>query len=189
MKTKFFVIVITLSLLFSGMLTAVGGVATAEEDSVTEEKELEKNVEITEDNWEFFEVEITDYDEEVELGEEVNIEYRVKNTGGAEGTQDVVLSVEGEEIDRQEVNRDRDLTLLPEEEYTNEVVYDTGDVDISTAQIELSTELSLLLDSNNDSHSGKITITEPILDVPGFTAMLLALGLVTAVAIYRFKKR
>ncbi|MBS3790168.1 MAG: hypothetical protein KGY66_04555 [Candidatus Thermoplasmatota archaeon] len=181
MKHKILVVSISLSLLFTGMLAAVGDEALNEGDGLVE---LEKNVEITEDNWEYFEVEITDHDKEVELGDEINVEYRVKNTGGAEGTQDIVLSVEGEELDREEVNRDEDVTLEPGEEWKNETTYDTGNLDISIAQIELSTELSLLLDSNNDSHSGKVTVTEPMIDVPGFTPTLLLLSMVIAVTVY-----
>lgn len=184
MKAKILVVAITLSLLFTVMWTAVGGEAKEEDIRIEEEE-----VEITEDLWEFFEVELIDYDEEVRVGDEINIEYRVKNTGGATGIQDVVLSVEGERVDREEVNRDEDLILEPDEEWKNEVTYDTRDVDVSTAQIEFSTELSLLLNSNNDSHSGKVTVTEPMIDIPGFTSILLLLSIVTSLAIYKKMKR
>ncbi|MBS3782722.1 MAG: hypothetical protein KGY66_07120 [Candidatus Thermoplasmatota archaeon] len=172
MNKKAFTIALSFLLLLSGSLV-VGG-----ETAVGEYKALE------DENGAFFEVEIIDYDEEVELGDEVTIEYKVTNTGNETDTQDLVLSVEDEEI-----NRDEDVTLEPGDEWNNTVTYDTSEVDVLSSFIEFSTDLSLLLESNNDSHSGKITVSQPILDMPGFTFILLPVGVIFAVLIYHKKKR
>jgi len=173
MNKKVFTLALGFLLLLSGTLVVGTGEATQE-----------KNIELTEENEAFFAVEILEYTEEVKLGDEVDIKYSVTNTGTEEGIQDIVLSVEDEEF-----HRDTDVTLAPGEEWINEITYDTEDVDVPWFFIEFSTDLSLLLESNDDSHSGKITVTQPMLDIPGFTFVLLPLGMILAVVIYHTKKR
>jgi len=184
MNKKAFTVTISLLLLLSGMLVVGVSGTTAEENLVVEGKELEKNFEITEENGAFFDVELIDYTEEVRRGDEVSIEYSVTNTGDAEDTQDIVLYVEDDEV-----NRDENVTLSPGDEWTNTYIYDTSDVEVSTFFLEFSTDLSLLLESNDDSHLGTITVTQPMLDIPGFTFFLLPLGIIFAVVIYHTKKR
>jgi len=167
---------ISFLLLLSGML--IVGITEGQE------KESEKNIGITEENGAFFDVELIDYTEEVKRGDEVMIEYSVTNTGDAEDTQDIVLYVEDDEI-----HRDEDVTLGPGEVWINEETYDTGDIDVPWFFVEFSTDLSLLLESNDDSHSGSITVTQPMLEIPGFTFVLLPLGVIFAVLIYHKKKR
>ncbi len=176
MNKKALTVALGFLLIFSGILTV--GVSEAEE------KELEKNVEITEDDGAFFEVEIIEYTEEVKRGDEVSIEYSVTNIGDVEDTQDIVLYIEDDEI-----HRDKDVTLFPNETHTNEASYDTGDIDVPWFFVEFSTDLSLLLESNDDSHSGSITITQPMLEIPGFTFILLPIGVIFSVIIYHTKKR
>ncbi len=176
MNKKALTLTLSFLLVLSGMLI----VGTGE----GQEKELEKNLVIAEENGAFFDVELIDYTEEVKLGDEVSIEYSVTNTGDVEDTQDIVLYVEDEEI-----HRDKDVTLLPDEVWTNEITYDTSDVDVPWFFIEFSTDLSLLLESNDDSHSGTITVSQPLLQIPGFTVVLLPLAVILAVLIYHKKKR
>jgi len=173
MIKKLFVIAIGFSLLLSMMLAAGGDEAIDGEEVAVEE------------NGAFFDVEIIEYPKEVRRGDEVEIKYSVNNTGEDTGTQDLVLSIKGEELDIEEVNRDENVTLSPGGEWNNTYIYDTSDVDVSTFFLEFSTELSLLLESNDDNHSGTITVTEPMLDIPGFTFILLIIGVISAVAIHK----
>jgi len=93
----------------------------------------------------FFEVEITNYDEEVNEGEEVTVEFTVENTGNIEGTQDIVFRVEGSEVDRKE-----DITI------------DAGDDDSGTFTWEATVEgeYELEVSSDDDSHSAIVTVKE-----------------------------
>lgn len=176
MTKKILTLAFSFLLILSGIL--IVGISEEQEDL------LEKSLAITENNGAFFDVELIDYPEEVKRGDVVSIEYSVTNTGDAEDTQDIVLYIEDEEI-----HRDKDVTLLPGEVWTNEETYDTGDIDVPWFFIEFSTNLSLLLESNDDSHSGSITVTQPMLEIPGFTVVLFPLAIVLAILIYHTKKR
>lgn len=196
MRMKLFVIAITLSLLFSGILVAVEGGMSDRENVVIEEKELEKNVETKEENEPFFNITNLDYPEEVEQGDVVNIEYNVTNEGNATGTQDIVLIVYEEEV-----NRDENVTLEPGEEWNNTVSYDTENIeveDVEGAQTKISNKVTILLESDDDTYRVKMTVTTEVTsedigdlmeDVPGFTFPLMLLGVTFTVAIYKKKKR
>jgi len=121
----------------------------------------------------FFEVEITDYDDEVEEGDTVTVEFTVENTGELEGTQDIVFSVDGDEEDSIEV------TLDEGEDYDGEFEWeadDPGDYDLEVA-------------SDDTSDSVTVTVVEEEDPTPGFTLALLVLGAVIAVAIYYKKEQ
>ncbi|MFO8109362.1 MAG: CARDB domain-containing protein, partial [Thermoplasmata archaeon] len=92
----------------------------------------------------YFEVEITDYDEEVEEGEQVPVEYTVTNTGDLEGTQDIVFSVNDMEI---EVHTD--IILGADQEHTGTFTW--------TAEDE--GEYTLEVSSDNESSSATMTVT------------------------------
>jgi len=177
MSKKIFAIVFCLLLSLGGMLTAFGGEGTNGRHVVIEE------------NGPFFAVEIIDYPEEVELGEVIEIEYLVKNTGDAEGTQDIILTVKAEEVDFEEEFRDEDVTLAPNDEWTNEHTYDTDEIPkpYGIDIIELEVDVEILLESDDDSDSGKSTVKSPGV-IPGFTFILLLLGVSFAAVIHHKKK-
>jgi len=50
----------------------------------------------------FFKIEITGYEEEVVENDTVTVEFTVTNKGGLQGTQDIIFTVNDEEIDRKE---------------------------------------------------------------------------------------
>jgi len=125
-----------------------------------------------------FEVEITDYDDEVEEGDTVTVEYTIENTGEIEGTQDIVFSVDGdEEAIEEEITLDVDDTHEGEFEWE---AGEAGDYDLEVA-------------SEDDSDSVTVTVEDPEdpeeEDTPGFTLALLVLGAVVAIAIYYKKEQ
>jgi len=86
----------------------------------------------------YFSVNIFDHDEEVTVGEEVTVDYRVTNVGKQEGTQDIVISVDDQEVERRE-----DIDLGPGEEYDDEVTID----------LETEGEYNIDVASDDDSDS------------------------------------
>jgi len=125
----------------------------------------------------YFEVEITAYDDEVEEGDTVTVEFEVENTGELEGTQDIVFSVDGTEEDSVEVTLDAGDT------YSGEFTWEAGepgDYDLEVA---------------SDDTSDSVTVTveeEPGLIerlIPGFTTILLMISVIIAVAIYYKKEQ
>jgi len=120
----------------------------------------------------YFEINITDYNEEVEKGDVVTVEFTVTNTGEEEATQDIVFSIDGTEEDSIEVTLEGGATF--EGEFTWE------------AEEEGEYELEVASDDTSDL----VTVTveeEPA--IPGFTTMLLILGSIIAVAIYHKKEQ
>jgi len=122
----------------------------------------------------FFEVEITDYDDEVEEDDTVTVEFTITNTGDIECIQDIVFSVDGAEEDRVE-----EVTLEAGATYEGEFEWEAGEPD----------DYELEVASDDDSDSVTVTVEEEDDDIPGFTAMLLILGAVGAVAIYHKKRQ
>jgi len=136
--------------------------------TMNSDKELTANFEVYDPA--YFEVEITDYDDDVEEGDTVTVEYTVENTGELEGTQDIVFTVDGTEEDSV------GITLGAGEDYSGEFEWeaeDEGDYDLEVA-------------SEDTSDSVTVTVEEEVM-VPGFTLALLVLGAVIAVTIY-YKK-
>ncbi len=70
---------------------------------ITIESDLELTVNFEEGDA-VFEVEIESFEEEIAIGEELRLEYSVMNTGGIEGTQEIVFRVRGVNIEVVEVS-------------------------------------------------------------------------------------
>lgn len=82
-----------------------------------------------------FDIEIIDYDENIEIGEEVTVKYRVKNIGEVNGTQDIVFDVDGDELLVYE-----SLALDVDDEYDDEFTWKTdipGDYNIGVFGADL----------------------------------------------------
>jgi len=155
------------------------------------ETTAEENIEVKGEDGAFFDPEIIDHSEELELGGDVWIAYSVTNTGDAQGTQDVNLIVEIEEVNiKEEVTLEENLTLEPEENRTNEYSYDTSEIEEKYGQniVEVETEAEVTVETEDASDSETSTITSPGL-IPGFTFILLMIGVTLAVMIYHTKNR
>jgi len=125
----------------------------------------------------YFEIEIKDYDDEVEEGETVTIEFTVENPGELEDTQTIVFSVDDNEEDSIEV------TLDAGEEYSGEFEWeaeDEGDYDLEVASEDTSYLVMVTVEGVEEDEWWEI---------PGFTIPLSLLGAVIAVAIYHKKER
>jgi len=205
------------------MLAVVGGRTTEGKNAVVKEKPLEKNVELTQEDGGFFEVEITDYDKEVELWNKATIKYKVINTGEEEGSRDIRLGKNlslAEEKAREDLQAKEEVenpqeylemrteyylekgtikihnnvTLDPNEEQTK--VFTIQAKEVSEVGEDEPSEHKLEVYCGDDYDSMNLTIKDAdlgiidqIRDIPGFTSPLLALAVLTAVAIYRKKKR
>jgi len=117
-----------------------------------------------------FEVEITDYDEEIEVGRYIMVEYTVENTGEVKGTQNIIFSVEGSEEERENV------TLEPGENRNSKFFW----------QAEIGSHL-LTVESEDDADTVAVYVSMEEQEIPGFTSSLLLLAVFTAGAIY-YKK-
>ncbi|MBS3781765.1 MAG: hypothetical protein KGY68_04075 [Candidatus Thermoplasmatota archaeon] len=176
MKEKIFVFAVTFSLLLGGMLVAVGDEAIYGDEVETKE------------NGAFFEVEITECPEEVELGEVIEIKVFISNSGDEVGTQDIIYTVKAERVDFEEKDRIEDVTIYPGLDEERTIEYDTGHLEEEYGQdiLEIEVEVEITVESENDSDTETFTIISPGL-IPGFTSLLLLVALITAVAIYRKK--
>ncbi|MFW5945966.1 MAG: CARDB domain-containing protein [Candidatus Natronoplasma sp.] len=119
-----------------------------------------------------FEVEITNFDDEVEEGDTVTVEFTVENTGEEEATQDIVFSIDGTEENTMEI------TLEGGESDSGEFEWEAGEPG----------DYDLTVESDDDSDSVTVTVEEEE-EAPGFTTMLLILGAIVAVAIYYKKEQ
>jgi len=125
----------------------------------------------------FFEVNITDYEESVYQGKTTEVEYSVKNTGNATGTQTIVLIYNDEVL-----NRDENLTLAPGEEWNNSYIFNVGQGG------------DIILENEDDSEMVIVTVEEEedlidrMREIPGFTSIILLLAVVFAVTIYQKKE-
>lgn len=123
---------------------------------------------------EYFEIEITDYDDEVKEGDTVIVDFTVENTGELEGSQDILFSVDGTEEDSVEV------TLNAGEEYSGEFEWeaeDEGDYVLEVASEDTFDSLNVTVEEEVDEWW----------EVPGFTTVLLIVGTVIAIVIYHKK--
>lgn len=119
----------------------------------------------------YFQVEITDYEEEVEEGETVTVEFTIENTGEEEGTQEIVFRAGGFEEDTME------MTIGEGESESGEFTWEAegdGDVDLEVR-------------SEDTSDTVTVTVEEEV-EIPGFTLALIIVGAVIAVAIYHKKE-
>jgi hypothetical protein len=108
------------------------------------------SVNVTVDAPAFFEMAITDIDEEVTAGDPVTLTYEVENVGDVTATQDITFIVEGTTE-----GTDPDLTLDAGENSSNTFTYSTAETD--------SSGLNLTVESNDDSASATVTVDEPAL--------------------------
>jgi len=83
----------------------------------------------------FFSVEIDDYDDVVDEGETVTVNYTVTNVDGGIGTQDIVFSVDGTKEDR-----DENVSLEVDESESGEFTYSTDENDGSTIEVTVESD-------------------------------------------------
>jgi len=127
----------------------------------------------------YFEVEITAPEDgaEYEKGDTLTVEFTITNTGDIVGTQDIIFSVDGTEVDRMEnVDIVSGGTISGEFEWEAD---DEGDYQLEVA-------------SEDDEDSVEISVVEDDdewWEIPGFTTILLILGAFLAVAIYYKKEQ
>jgi len=145
-----------------------------------EDKEITAHFEEEEDPA-YFEVEITNYEDEIQEGEETTVEYEVTNTGELEDTQNIIFYVDGEQE-----GVDLDITLDGEETHTDEFTWIA----------EEAGAYNLEITSDDDQDTVAVSVVEEEEDVedeedetiPGFTSILLVVAVITAVMIYKKKK-
>jgi len=125
---------------------------------------------------EHFEVEITEADEEIEEDDTLTVEFEVENSGDIEGTQEIVFSVDDEEVDMVEMTIG--IGEIEEGEFTWNAE-DAGEFDLEVASDDTSDLITVTVEEEEDR----------FLDIPGFTTMLLILGVVIAIAIYHKKEK
>ncbi len=140
--------------------------------------EMNKDKEITahfEESNPYFEVDITGYKGEVEAGDTVTVRYAVENTGEVEGTQDIILKIDGEE---KETNKD--LTLGPGEDYTDEfkvVLKEEGthEIEIASSDMNKAEDVEVEVAQTKDT-SG------PLSDY-WWLIVVLMIGIIAAIAL------
>ncbi len=116
-----------------------------------------------------FEVEITDYLKNVRENEEIIVKYTVRNTGELEGTQDIRLY-----LDEEEVAVERDVTIPPGDDYEGEFTLNAEEVG------EHNFELS-----SSDTSEGVMVMVEEDSVVSNYwwLIVLLLVGVIVAVAL------
>jgi len=129
----------------------------------------------------FFEVDIVDYDEEVEEDEEVVVQYEIENTGELEDTQDIEFYVDDKLIQTEE-----DMSLEAYRAHEREFTWETEEGDTGDHELEVLSE--------DDSEVVTVTVIEEDEEeehdwIPGFTFTLLLLSVIFALAFYSKKKR
>jgi len=152
-----------------------GNVSSTEEViTITMDEDKEITASFEEVDQPYFEVEITEYDEEIEVGRYIMVEYTVKNTGDVEGTQDIEFLVEGSLEDIED-----DVTLEPGENRTGKFFWEA---EVGSHLLTVQSE------DDRDRVSVYVYMEEPDL-LPGFTSILLILATVFAAVVYHKKKR
>lgn len=180
MKKKTVAIGLIFLLIFAGM--SVVGLSRAS---------IDENIEINENDEAYFEVEIVDYPDEVELGEEIEIEYYIENTGNLPGEQEVFVYLEAE-VAGQEVwseSQSEDVILIPDEEIRDVHTVDTSEIEDEYDQeiFEVEVDVHISIETEDDHDEATITFILPGL-IPGFTFILLLSGIAFAVVIYHTKE-
>ncbi len=98
------------------------------------------------DQPEFFSVDIKEYDEKIVEGDELEIEYLIKNTGSVEGEQTINVTIEGT------VYHTEEIELGPDEEEEKEFTWQTDEEDLGEYEIEIA--------SQNSSAKVNVTVLE-----------------------------
>jgi len=104
----------------------------------------------------FFEVGIIDFDEVVEIGENITIEYQVENTGAIEDTQEIELRTRGVHVERV------DVTLAGGEKYIGEFMFeacnmrfgDGGEFDFIVVTEDGEDSVSIVVEDTSDHTDG-----------------------------------
>jgi len=95
----------------------------------------------------YFEIEIIDYDDEVEEGETVTVRYEVKNIGGERGTQNITFSVDGNPIDTH-----TNITLETSDSETNEFTWEAeeeGEYELEVASEDTSDSVTVTVEEED----------------------------------------
>ncbi|MEF8874820.1 MAG: hypothetical protein V5A88_09175, partial [Candidatus Thermoplasmatota archaeon] len=103
-----------------------------------------------------FEVEIIDFDEEVEIGENITIEYQIENTGAVEDTQEIELRTGGVYVERV------DITLAGGEEYMGKFMFEAcnlrfgegGEFDFIVVTEDGEDSVSIVVEDTSDITDG-----------------------------------
>ncbi len=144
------------------------GVAKVVELEMDEDKEITANFEEYEPA--SFEIEILEYKEDVKKGEKITVKYKVTNTGELEGTQDIVLYLDGEQVAEK-----TDLTLEGGEEYEGNFTIDADDVGEKDIEV-----------SSGDSDDGAMVTVEEKSFLSNYwwlLPLLLLIGIIAVVAV------
>jgi len=120
----------------------------------------------------YFEVEIIDYQEEIQVGRYLKVEFTIENTGDFEDTQNITFTVGGSVEDMKEV------TLEGGENETYKFFWEA----------EMGSHI-LTVASEDDEDAVAVHVHPEEGLMPGFTSVLLILATIFAVIICRKKKR
>ncbi len=120
----------------------------------------------------YFEVTITDYDEESYEGKTITVEYELNNTGKTEDKQNLNFTVNGELVET-----DKNITLSSGENKIGEFTWE------STQEGEYEIEIA----SEDDKDTVNVTVKEEKEEIPGFSPSILLISILTAVIWYRRK--
>jgi len=134
----------TVILVFSVVTVGLSVLMSVENDELINAVAGENEI-YSEDEEAFFDVEITDFDEEVKEGETLTLEYRVTNTGEAEDTQTIRFYRGVVRLDRSEL-----ITLDVDDVYEGEFTWTPGE----------AREYDLRIESMDDQDEVTVTVTE-----------------------------
>jgi len=169
---KIFIFSITLLLIIGGFLVVVGGEPKDREKINGGEEELQQIQS-------HFEVIIDDYDDNVTVGDNITVEFTVENIGGAEGTQDIVFSVNGDILATK-----GSVTLAPGQSYDGESIWETkaeGDYNLTVASEDDGETVTVTVEGEEGEEIG----TNMMIGMIAIIAMVA----VALIAIVRRKKR
>jgi len=150
MKNKLFAIIIIFNLILSGVFITVSGEA---KHGISDKRDREGyNLQGA-----YFALSIFTSDEEVKQGEEVVVDYDVKNVGDAEGTQDIEFDVNNELKDKYQ-----SLTLKPDETYSGTFKWQTDEANTGL-------DYNLKVTSDDDYAIDQVYILiDPTFEIQGF---------------------
>ncbi|MBS3781948.1 MAG: carboxypeptidase regulatory-like domain-containing protein [Candidatus Thermoplasmatota archaeon] len=143
-------------------------------DEITADEDKMVTAHLEEADQPDFKVEITNYDEEMEAGKYIMVEYTIRNEGDVEGTQNISFFVEGSEEDREE-----DVTIEAGENHTGKFFWEA---EVGSHLLTVASE------DDEDTVAVNVQMEQPSL-LPGFTSLLLILAAIFAVAIYQRKSK
>ena len=134
-------------------LTVWGQDASGRESSLADAASTVVEVRDAPENAPYFAVSIDDHDGTVTEGETAEFTVTVTNEGGAEGTQDIPLEIDGEGV----VDQYADLTLAPDESRTFTLAWETERGDAGERDATVS--------SDDDEETVRVTVEEPATEI------------------------